>query len=440
MLDKSSIIKLIRDFHESPLPLPIFKREIEIPLDISIKRAVTIIGPRRAGKSYLLLYTIKKILERGVDKNNILYINFEDTSFENAEHAELDGVIETYFGLYPTKRNEKLWLFFDEIQEIDRWEKFVRSTIDKINAQIFITGSSSKLLSKEIATAMRGRTISYRLLTLDFLEFLEFNGIRFNYTLSSTEESKIVKAATEYLKFGGYPEVALYKRERERILRELLDVTLQRDIVERYKVRNIKVLRLLIKTIAASSEFSIHKFFNFLKSNGYKVSKNTLYSYVQALVDAFLVEELKKYSRSLRAREQSVSKLYMLDNGLLSVNGASEGKLFENAVFNTLYRMDNIELSYYRDQSIEVDFVVSEKDAIKALVQASYNISDYTTRERELKALVGAAGKLNCSNLYLVNLNEDKVEHYKGQKIMILPLWKFMLRRKFRLTGASTTK
>jgi predicted AAA+ superfamily ATPase len=157
------------------------------------------------------------------------------------------------------------------------------------------------------------------------------------------------------------------------------------------------------------------------------------------LEDSFIVEELKKYSRSLRAKEQSVSKIYMLDNGLLSVNGVSEGKLFENAVFNTLYRIDNIKLSYYRDQSAEVDFVISKNGTVKALIQASYSISDFATRERELKALAAAAVKLNCNNLYLVTMNEDKVERHKGKRIVVLPLWKFMLHQNFKLAGVGTT-
>lgn len=429
MLDETEVARLIKDFHENGIPAPIFKRQLELPTDLNIKRALTVIGPRRAGKSYLLFYTIDKLMKKGVDKTNILYLNFEDPTFESATHLDIIKVLETYFRIYPEKHKEKVWLFFDEIQEIDGWERFVRSTMDKVNAQIFLTGSSSKLLSREIATSMRGRTISYLLLTLSFSEFLEFNHIEHSSTSSSSAESKISRGAMEYLEFGGYPEIVLYKKERIRMLSELLDVTLQRDIVERYGVRNIKILRLLIKTIATSSEFSIHKFFNFLKSNGYKVSKNTLYAYLQALTDAFVVHEIKKYSKSLREGEQSISKFYMLDNGLLSINSAVESKLFENAVFNTLFRRNDSELFYYKDQSFEIDFVMCEKGKgrVKALVQASYDISDIVTREREFKALTNASNKLKCKKLVVVTLSSKRTETYKGKKIEVLPFWEFML-------------
>ncbi len=429
MLDKENIARLIKDFHQSKLPYPIFNRKLELPANLSIKRAITVIGPRRAGKSYLLFHTIQKLLDKGIDKSNILYINFEDFTFENAASSELVKILDVYFDIYPSKRNEKTWLFFDEIQEINGWERFIRNILDSINAQIFLSGSSSKLLSKEIATSMRGRSLSYSLLTLDFQEFLEFKGTKPSKFLSSAEESNLAKVALEYVKFGGYPEVALSSGDKEKLLRELIDVTLQRDIIERYGIRNIKVLRLLVNSLSSSFEFSTHKFFNFLKSNGYTVSKNTLYTYIQAINDAFVVAELKKYSKSVVKEEQSVSKFYMLDNGICAASNAQNSKLFENAVFNSLYRREGIKLAYYNDQSAEVDFVVSKGDSVKSLIQAAYSLGDFSTKEREFKALHLASEKLRCKNLYVITLNENGTETYKGKKIKIMPLWKFMLGR-----------
>ncbi|MDE1868449.1 MAG: ATP-binding protein [Candidatus Micrarchaeota archaeon] len=274
---------------------------------------------------------------------------------------------------------------------------------------------------------MRGRTLSYLLLSLSFSEFLEFSGIESVRFPSSAQELTLSKMACEYLKFGGYPETVLYKRERERLLRELLDVAIQRDIIERYGIRNIKVLRMLIEAIATSSEFSMHRFFNFLKSNGYKVSKNTLYTYLQALEDAFIIHETKRYSKSVRQREQSMSKPYMLDNGLLMVNNVSGGKLFENAVFNALFRNEKLKIYYYSDQSSEVDFIVEEKGAVKALVQASSELNGIETKEREFKALYRASDALDCNKLIIVTLNSKGTEIYKGKKINIMPIWELML-------------
>ena len=287
----------------------------------------------------------------------------------------------------------------------------MRSLIDNRNLSVYLTGSSAKLLSKEIATHLRGRSISYELYPLSFSEFLSFSGMTWTERMSTAQESKVVKAFGEYFEWGGYPETVLYKQERERILKEILDVTIQRDIIERYGIRNTKVLRLLIAALAGSSEFSINRFFHFLKSSGYKVSKNTLYTYFKALLDAYVVHEIRRYVRSYKAREQLPVKVYFADNGLLRINNIAEkSKLMETLVCNALVRKYGSENVCYYSSNYEVDFLVVKEGRPTMLFQVSYDLSDMNTRERELRALLEASEETGCKALTVITWSSNRTE------------------------------
>jgi len=428
MLNENNIIKLIKDFYKSTLPEPFYERDLELPLKLEINRAISIIGPRRVGKSYIMLLTIRRLIESGVKKSNILRINFEDPIFSTTNFSELKKIINMYFRIYPENTKSKFWLFLDEIQNVDGWERWVRSLLDNGNFKVYISGSSSKLLSKEIATQMRGRTISYTTYPLSFKEYLQFKKIQYSDYMSTIEENTIVKAVDGYIKFGGYPEVALMPKEKEKILREIVEVTVSRDIIERYKMRNPKVVRILINALANSQEFSANKFFNFLKSLGYKVSKNTIYAYMQALNDAFIVYYIKNYSKSYKILEQSIPKPFFVDNGILMANNVSDiSKLMENLVFIKLLRMYGINRIYYaKSQSYDIDFIIAEKE-VKQLIQVSYNIDNFATQDRELKSIYNASKNLNCNDLLIITWDREGKISFKGKKIKLLPIWKWLL-------------
>jgi predicted AAA+ superfamily ATPase len=428
MFNDTDIIRLIKDFNESELPKPLYNREVELPLDIPINRAISVIGPRRAGKSYTMFVTINKLLAKGIEKSRIIYINFDSPIFIGSKAEEVKRILDIYFTVFPDNFGKKIWIFLDEVQLIDNWEIFVRNLVDNSNFKVYISGSSSKLLSKDIATHLRGRTISYVILPLSFREVLEFENILYDKYLSTKDESKIVNKVTEYLGWGGYPETILYVKEREKILKEIIDVTIQKDIAERYGIRNQKILRLLISGLANSSEFSIYKFSNFLKSNGHKVSKNTLYTYFEALTDAFVIYPIRKNSGSYKAKEQSRPKVYFVDNGLLRINGiASEGKLLENTVLLNLIRKFGEDAISYYSSNLEVDFVIKIKNKVKHLIQVSYDLSNFDTKDRELKALHKSSEDLKCNDLTVITFNSEAVEDYKGKKIKVIPLYKWLL-------------
>ncbi|MBI2195471.1 MAG: ATP-binding protein, partial [Candidatus Levybacteria bacterium] len=309
-------------------------REISIPQEVPLRRAISIIGPRRAGKTYAMFQLINQILEHeSID--GIVYINFERNDLEGCTNKDLDNMMNSFYEIYPQNKSRKIWLFLDEIQNVEKWEKFVRTEIDNENAQIFISGSSSKLLSKEIATSMRGRTISYKILPFSFKDYLSLNKIEIKKYLSTSERLLVINKLSDYLKNGGYPEVILYPEEKDKILTDIAETTIFRDVIERYKIRNIKLLKLLIKSLISSAarEFSIHKFYNFIKSTGIKASKNTLYNFIDALTDVFFVLPLRKFSYSYKDAEQSLPKIYLIDNGILTTNGVDDyGILMENLV------------------------------------------------------------------------------------------------------------
>lgn len=422
---------LIRDFHEKPLPV-LVDRKLSIPSELPLRRAISIIGPRRAGKTFSIYLVIKKLHEKGVGVERVLYVNFERTDLAGCNDKDLMDMLEVFFELYPENKGKKVWLFLDEIQNVDAWEKFVRTIIDNENIQVFVSGSSSKLLSKEISTSLRGRTLAYIVLPFSFADYLAVEKVKIKKYFSSSEKSVILNKLSTFLENGGYPEAVLYKKEKEKIIIDIVETTVYRDVVERYKVRNIKLLKLLIKSCinSASREFSIHKFYNFVKSIGLKASKNSLYNYFNALNDVFFVFPVSKFSPSYKKAEQSLPKIHLVDNGILSVNGINDkGRLMENLVFVELARRGK-NTSYYRSaDGKEVDFVVMEQNKPKQLIQVSHSFDDPQTSERETSALLKASKELKCNNLAIITWNIAGEQKIKNKKIKYIPLWEWLLQK-----------
>ncbi|MCF7910497.1 ATP-binding protein [Candidatus Pacearchaeota archaeon] len=427
MINKDKWASLIKDFYELELPES-FEREIKIPLEKPINRSVSIIGPRRAGKTYLMFNLIKKLLDKGIDKEKILYINFEKAGLLPLDSNNLVSMKETFYELNPNLKQKQTWFFLDEIQNVSNWEIFVRTCLDE-GINVFISGSSSKMLSKDISTSMRGRTLTYTVFPFSFREYLLFKEIKLKKYFSSSEKSKIINLFKKYLYDGGYPEQIIYNEEKEKILSNIYETTLFKDVIERENVRNIPVIKQLIKALISSKEFSVNKFYNYLKSLNLKVSKNSLYNYVGYLEDAFFVFLLKKFDLSYKKAEQSLPKVYFIDNGVLNVNGIDDkGRLLENLVFLELMRRGK-DVSYYQNVlHEEVDFVLKKGKKVGELIQVCYDFENFTTKEREFKILVKASDEFNCDNLTLISMDKEGEESYKNKKIKFVPVWKWCLR------------
>lgn len=427
MIKRDIWIKVIKDFYEFKLP-DMVERDIRIS-ELPIKRAVSIIGPRRAGKTYLMFQVMKTLLDKNVERNRVLYINNESDLLVGCELSDLRNMLELYYEIYPEHKKEKVHLFLDEIQIVPGWEKFVRAVMDSENIQVYVSGSSSKLLSKEIATSLRGRTITYYVYPFSFREFLKAKSFKAEKYLSSSQKALLLNLLDKFLK-GSYPEAVFFEEEKEKILREIIDVTIYRDVVERFKVKNIKVLKLLLKNLIASTYFSVNGFYNYLKSLGIKVGKNTLYSYIDNFSDAMILFTLRRYSESYKKKEQTIPKPYFVDNGLLVVNGIeSKSRLMENAVFLELIRRgftteNNL---FYFDSQKEVDFVLEEGGKIAHLIQVCYDIDDLKTKERGLSALARAGEELRCSDMVVITYDYENVEEYKGWEIKFVPVWKWLI-------------
>ncbi len=398
---KDILKTIIKDFHLTGVPQTI-QRNLSLPLDSG--KIITVIGPRRAGKTYLMYQLISTI----PDITNSIYINFEDERLQLAAQ-DLQSIFDAYFELYPDKNNKDIYLFFDEIQEVPGWEKFVRRAYDTITRRIFITGSSAKMLSKELATALRGRSINYEVYPLSFKEFLHFKGIEEDL-VSTRGKAKVSATLQEYMQRGGFPEtVDMDEDTYTRTIQNYFDVMLYRDIIERHDINNPLPVKELLKRLVAQSarEFSGNKMFNELKSKGLKISKDSVYVYLDYFEDAFIIFPVHNYAESVR--KQTSKKIYAIDTGLsrmLSFSLDSDfGRLLENIVYLELRRRGK--LVFYHNNNGECDFVIKEKNKITQALQVCYKLTD-DNRERETKGLKDAMKRFGLRKGTIITLDHKE--------------------------------
>ncbi len=426
-MNPSEIREYLLDFQKKELPV-LVKRNLRTAFTNKI---ITIIGPRRAGKTYFLYEQMEDFIKKGVKKENILYLNFEEPRLTGITFKEIKEIIKLHWQLYPETIKSTTYIFIDEPQNVDGWEIAVRGLHDD-GFKLFLTGSSSKLLSKEIATSLRGRTLSYLLLPFSFKEFVTTRNINLNMKkLSSQEHSLLLNALHDYTAFGGFPEVVLEdnKEIKLKILHEYLNLVVYRDIIDRYKIRNIQLVKWIIKSLLSSfaKEFSVHKLYLTLKSQGINLSKNTLYSYLSILEDSNFIFTLQKFNYSIRKRELGINKVYLADIGFAHIgeNSKDTGRKIENIVFLELIKenRDKQEVFYWKNQQQEeVDFVIKENNHIKELVQVCYDIKNSETKKREIRALLKAGKELKCKNLTIITWDYE----HTAKGIQFIPLWRYL--------------
>jgi uncharacterized protein len=384
-MNKETLKGVIQQFMERPLPS--FKRRaIDVPLDSG--KVVNILGARRTGKTYLMFQLIRDLREMGVDPERILYINFEDDRLYPVEAAELDLILKAHRELYPSLVEQRIYIFFDEIQNVQGWERYVRRIVDTENAAVFISGSSSALLRRDLSTAMRGRSISFEVYPLAFSEFIEFRGLE-NVPYSERSRTRLVNAFREYLDWGGFPEVVLADAAvKPLILQEYASLMLHRDLVERYSIRNERLMHLLLKFCAehTASLVSINKLYNDFTSQGLKLSKDTLYDYMGMLEDSFIAFSAAKYDPSSRRQLQAPRKVHFLDPGLIRAYRPYPerdiGRRFESLIY-LHERRRRAEINYYRN-SFELDMCWDDGGGF---VNVAWDMSDRDACDREIRAL-----------------------------------------------------
>lgn len=427
MKKKQLLKQIIRDFHLSE-NFDVKPRNIQPPIDT--KKIITLIGVRRCGKTSIFYHMINQLIEK-IEKTKILFLNFEDERFE-LNSDELDLILQAYMELYPSYKLSECYFFFDEIQNIPNWEKFIRRMYDTISKNIFITGSNSKLLSSEIATSLRGRTLNFEIFPLSFKEYLSFKDIEVDF-YSSKSLAFIKNAQESFLKNGSFPEI-LFLEEiyANKTLQEYFNVLLYKDLAERYNITNTVALKFFLKRIISSStkQISINKIFNELKSSGIKIGKNTLYEFLEYVQNIYLALTLQKYDNSLINKELGEKKIYSIDIGL---NNATEfrfsddiGKSLENAVFLELKRKE-FDIYYYRTSKSECDFLVFDKNTISDVIQVTFDMSDENTKSREIKGLIEACKNFDLKSGIIITFdNEDELIE-NGIKIKIIPFYKWSI-------------
>ncbi|QKF78783.1 ATP-binding protein [Arcobacter defluvii] len=427
MKKKQLLKQIIRDFHLSE-NFDVKPRNIQPPIDT--KKIITLIGVRRCGKTSIFYHMINQLIEK-IEKTKILFLNFEDERFE-LNSDELDLILQAYMELYPSYKLSECYFFFDEIQNIPNWEKFIRRMYDTISKNIFITGSNSKLLSSEIATSLRGRTLNFEIFPLSFKEYLSFKDIEVDF-YSSKSLAFIKNAQESFLKNGSFPEI-LFLEEiyANKTLQEYFNVLLYKDLAERYNITNTVALKFFLKRIISSStkQISINKIFNELKSSGIKIGKNTLYEFLEYVQNIYLALTLQKYDNSLINKELGEKKIYSIDIGL---NNATEfrfsddiGKSLENAVFLELKRKE-FDIYYYRTSKSECDFLVFDKNTISDVIQVTFDMSDENTKSKEIKGLIEACKNFDLKSGTIITFDSEDELIENGIKIKIIPFYKWSI-------------
>ncbi len=415
------------------------ERDVKIPL--KTRHIPAVVGPRRSGKTWLMFSAMENLMKGGVPENRIYYINFEHERLAGAEAKDMEKMVEAIYELFNPKG--KLFLFLDEIQNVREWYKWARKAHDMNKYKMFLSGSSSRLLSRELSTSLRGRSIDIPLLPFSFREFMRAKGIdridEVTYVTSS--RGKLLNHASEYLKFGGFPEVVSEESTpmKKSILRNYYSTIFHRDLAERFGIRNETALDLFLKLMITSYSkyLSISRTYNWLKSSGMDVGKQTIADFMKHASDVFFILPIGIYARSEKTRARHPRKVYLSDTGFVEAlypEKSSKGRLMENAVAVDLARrsgmFSNFTVSYWRDGTTdnaqEVDFVVSSGLKVQELIQVSYAESRDEIREGEISSLLKASSLLRCRNLTVVTWDYEGIEKIGTREIKFVPLWKWL--------------
>lgn len=403
-------------------PPRLTRRDVHVPHVPG--RAVAVIGPRRAGKTTFLWQLLAERLARGTPREGLLYVSFEDERLAEMKAQDLRVLVEEYYVLHPEWRDRRrATMFLDEIQTVPGWEAFARRLLDTERVDLFLSGSSARLLSREVATSMRGRAVEALVYPFSFREYLRHLGREPSQDpsrLPKAERSALERALRDYLVCGGFPEaVGLGIRDRFELLRSLVDVALLRDVVERHAVSHPVALRAMARHLLASAAgpFSVNKFYRDLRSQGLHVAKDTLHAYLGYLEDAFLVRTVPMAATSERQRMVNPRKAYPVDPGLIPVFDRSGrgnvGHALETCVLLALERR-SAEVSYVRTPSgHEVDFLARFPEGKQALIQVCAE-ADENVVHREARALAEAKREHPRASMHLVSLERPAIDLPRG--------------------------
>lgn len=419
---------------QNEIPFPVIQRDKELPVDIG--HIITVPGVRRCGKSSLMKIVVNRLVSSGVARERILWVGFDDERLDGMTSDSFDEVLQAYREMYPDIPLREVYMFFDEIQLVDKWELFVLRVYKTYCKNIYVSGSNSQMLSSELSTALRGWPVEYETFPLSFSEYCRFKGVEAS-KFSEEGRAKLVSLFKEYLHASSFPEVVLMA-ERSLQLRKVqsyFNTMLFRDLVEHYSLNNPEVVRYFVKRLMSglTKPSSVNAIYNDLKSQGRKVGKDTLYELADHVCDVFMFFKVYRYSPSIIKEASGLPKYYFIDNGMrnavLLPQSGDDGKLLENTVYMHLRRnIDTMEqkITYFADEH-ECDFVLQKDSYIEKLIQVCWSLSDETTRQREIAGIVEASKATGCKDCSIITLDESDEIVHDGLSIKVVPAWRWVL-------------
>ena len=399
---------------ETRLKEKYIERKTNITLNNNIIKVI--IGPRRAGKSFFAIHFLNTL-------GNFGYVNFDDEKLSEVQNY--DEIVNAVNSVYSNPK----YVLFDEIQNIPKWELFI-NRLQRQGYTVVITGSNSNLLSKELSTHLTGRHFLITIFPFSFREYLKLE----DKELTSSE---IQEKLSHYLVHGGFPEPLVKGVDLKEYLSTLFNAIVYKDIVKRYKIRNVKEIEDLAYYLISNvtNEYS----FNSLTKVSKIKSSHTTRKYLSYLEESFILFSLSRFSYKVKEQLSSNKKIYCIDNGFIQAKAFTispdQGKLYENVVACTLKKEEvagGINVYYWKNQQQEeVDFVIKKGVQVEQLIQVCYNVKNLGTKNREIRAIIKAGKELQCKNLLIITEDKEgkeKVDWF-GDKATIefIPLWKWLL-------------
>ncbi|HEY0464544.1 MAG TPA: ATP-binding protein, partial [Polyangiaceae bacterium] len=401
---------------------PLTRRETTLPKLPNKVHAVT--GMRRSGKTTFLHQLVAERRQAG-PANRAIYISFDDDRLADIQVDQLSALLEAFYRRFPELRQrETVSWFFDEIQLVQGWERFVRRLLDTERVEVVVSGSSARMLSREVHTSLRGRGIETVIRPFSFREFLRHRGDEPSSgprRWTAAQRSHIEKHFTAYLLAGGFPEAqGLTRGLRVELLQGYVDTVLLRDIMERYGVSQVSALRWVARHCLRNPAGSIsaHRLHQDLKAQGYAVGKDSVHALLAHLVDSFLVSTVSLHSASERQRNSNPRKLYPADPALIhafdTTGRTNLGHALETAVFNELQRRC-ASVDYCKTpDGYEVDFHVLQRNGDQDLIQVCAETGSGATREREQRALRSALAENPKASARILVLTQEQSTAMKG--------------------------
>lgn len=396
-----------------------------ISLPSELNKVIIFYGVRRSGKTHILYDIFLK------NKGNSFYIDFEDERLQGFKLEDFENLRESFYELKPGLTGKTINVFLDEVQNVAGWEKFARRMVEKENSRLFVTGSSSRIMPREIQTSLRGRSWSIEVTTFSFKESLLIKNIDsgMNLTVSSNQKIRLKNHFNEYLNWGGFPEVLLVSDnyEKRKIINEYMEAMFFKDLVERFNITNTHLLSVLMETLFSSfaTKFSLTAFYKKNKQN-LPLSKDTLFAYYKHFLDSMLVNEVKIFSESVYKRQRNPAKLYLADTGLCKKTTSMDaGRTLENLVYLNL-KKTNKKIFYFSEIN-ECDFIVNDYNDMFSPLQVTHELSE-GNRARELDGLVSACERLKTREGLLLTLDQEDTITHNRHKIKIVPVWKWLMR------------